>query len=53
MWLKHRTKNEELSVSAVPRVFGMIWAVDLSASPLAHRYRQPNGDIAHSITFLR
>lgn len=52
MWLKHRTKIEELNVSVVPRVFGMIWDVDLSVPPLAHWYRQPSRDIAHFTTFL-
>lgn len=52
MWLKHGAKIEELNVSAMPQVFRMIWAVDLSVPPLAHRYSQPNGDIAHFITFL-
>lgn len=52
MWSKHRSSIEELNVSAVQRGFGMIRAVDLSVPPLAHRYHQPSGDIAHFITVL-
>lgn len=46
MWLKHRTKTEELNISAVPCVFSVIWAVDLSLRPLAHWDRQTNGNVA-------
>ena len=31
----------------MPRVFGVIWTIDLAVPPLAHGYRQPNGDIAY------
>lgn len=52
MWLKHRIKTEGLNVSAVPRVFDVIWAADLSAVPLAHQYHQPTGALLTVLNFL-
>lgn len=52
MWLKHRIKTEELNVSAVPHVFGVIWAADLSAAPLAHQYHQPTWALLTVLHFL-